>query len=111
MSLEHREWIDNNSNRNHGDVRIKRSLEALNKTQIVGLCDLSSNRSVHHSVVLALFCIIGTVGVILNVTMIVIYVGRKYKMLNRMVSNRFNLNLVIANLLQVNNEKYSRLLA
>ena len=72
MSLQHRERIDNNSNRDHRDAGIKRSFEALNKTQIADLCDLSLDQSVHHSVVLSLFCIIGIIGIVLNVTMIVI---------------------------------------
>ena len=65
----------------------------------------STIRPHSHTAYLGLFCILGITGMALNATMIVIYTRGKRKMLNKMVSNRFNLNLVIVHLLQVSGHR------
>ena len=101
MSLVSQIWI-------YDEHLIKRSYSTANGTNEIEdstptdpSSEQSTDQSINRLVFLALFCVVGVAGIILNTTMIVIYMRRKFKMLNRMVSNRFNLNLVVVNLLQV----------
>ena len=92
MSDENDIWIS--------DVYRIRSLLAANDT--VETIDQSSNQHFHTAYLyLGLYSVLGVTGICLNAIMIVIYTRGKRKLLNKMVSNRFNLNLVIAHLLQV----------